>query len=119
MTIISKTFANRKDQVDYMISLGLNSEDPLPANSTLSFAIPRWILSKPLEERVSAVITILRNSSLEICGYSVSAPNTETKDYILDNDKDLKSCANSASTQIDNIIGKKASSSRAVTVTIP
>jgi hypothetical protein len=111
MSTFDKTFANRAAQVTYMTTQDLSPEEPLPVNSTLSFTIPR---------KSPAVITALWNGDPSVAyGYRVTAPNAGTTDYTLDNNGDLESCANAASSQVDGIIGKSSSSSRKASVTIP
>jgi len=111
MATFSKTFANRAAQVAYMTTQDLDPAEPLPVNSTLSFTIPR---------KLPAVITTLWNGDPSAAyGYRVTAPNAGSTNYTLDNNGDLASCANAASSQVDGILGKSASSSRTASVTIP
>ena len=111
MATFDKTFANRTAQVAYMTTQDLDPAEPLPVDSTLSFVIPR---------KAPAVITALWNGDPSAAyGYRVTAPNAGSTDYNLNNNGDLMSCANAASSQVDGILGKSASSSRKATVTIP
>lgn len=111
MSVTVKTFANRAAQVVYMTTQDLNPAEALPESSTLAFVIPR---ANP------AIITALWNGDPSVAyGYRVTAPNGGTTDYTADNNGDLPSCANAASSQVDGILGKSASTSRKATVTIP
>jgi len=114
MATIEKTWANRAAQCTYMTTQDLTPGAPLPEGSTLSFTIPR---------KSPAVITALWHThetrGYEAYGYQVTAPNGGTTPYTLDNNGDLPSCANAASSQVDGILGKSASTSRKATVTIP
>lgn len=109
MSVTEKTFVNRAAQVAYMTTQGLNPAEPLPESSTLTFTIPR---ANP------AIITALWNGDPSTAsGYRVTAPNGGTTEYT--DGGDLASYANSASSQVDGILGKSASTSRKATVTIP
>lgn len=111
MATFSKTFANRAAQVVYMTTQDLTPAEPLPVDATLSFTIPR---------KLPAVITALWNGDPSVAyGYRVTAPNAGSTDYNLDNNGDLASAANAASSQVDYILGKSASSSRTASVMIP
>lgn len=110
------TFANRQAQVNYMIYQNVVAPDPpvvnaLPVDSTLSFK---------LSTTTAAVITALWNGDPSVpYGYSVTAPRQGTTSYTTDNNGDLESCANLASSQVDSLFGRSASTSRKATVTIP
>jgi hypothetical protein len=106
-----KTFVNRAAQVAYMISQDQNPAAPLPVGSTLRFRIT---------STTNAFITALYNGDPSVpYGYSVTAPNQGTTDYTTDNDGDLESCANLASSQVDSIFSRPASAQRKAYVNIP
>lgn len=104
------TFANRAAQVAFMISQNQSPAVPLPVDSTLRF---------PITRTTNAVITALWNGDPSVpYGYSVTAPNQGTTAYTTDNNGDLESCANAASSQVDGIFGRSATASRNVYVNV-
>lgn len=102
-------FENRSAQVAYMTTQNLNPEEPLPDNSTLSFAIPR---------KNPVVITALWEDG-EASGYQVTTSVGAVTPYLVSQDLNLVSCASNASSQVDLLIGRSSTQSRKATVTIP
>lgn len=105
------TFNTRAEQVAYMVSQGQTPAVPLPVDATLRF---------PITRTTNAVIKALYAGDPSVpYGYQVTAPNQGTTNYTTDNNGDLESCANAASSQVDGIFGWTSTTLRRPYVNIP